>query len=391
MLAPRRGDRALSRFGSFPLSDAARPKLKISREGIVLIKSFEGFRPRAIQRAEGGWVIGYGHTLSAREGATVSEADAELLLRYDLLPIEAAVNATVPGPLNQHQFDALASFAFSVGLDRFAASDVRQSLAAGASGEAADALMGWPEPVSPEAALRRRAAERALFVADPAAPVALVDLLTAPLTAPVQDTASELPVSTGEDAGTDTVAAAEGAGPVPAVRDAAYGLTVSGPLPDIDPISAEAASPPLPSNAGETPPAPGGLVGQLVVTPSEAAAKPALARPLATDEARPDTYAADSSLIGEDATLTLGSVMRHENRIEARKAFDWKTAAPFLLLGVAGLVTFGASMAAFRSAIEYQGEPDQLLIGGGLAVVGLGCVAVSALVLYRKFGLPRGD
>ena len=89
-------------------------RLKISREGIVLIKSFEGFRPRALQREDGGWIIGYGHTLSAREGASVSEADAELLLHYDLIPVARAVSEGVATPVNQHQFDALASFAFSL-------------------------------------------------------------------------------------------------------------------------------------------------------------------------------------------------------------------------------------------------------------------------------------
>ena len=65
------------------MSDDVHKPAKVSREGVVLIKSFEGFRPRAVQREDGGWVIGYGHTLSAREGATVSEAEAELLLQYD--------------------------------------------------------------------------------------------------------------------------------------------------------------------------------------------------------------------------------------------------------------------------------------------------------------------
>ena len=61
------------------MSDTPKPRLKISREGIVLIKSFEGFRPRAIRREDGGWVIGYGHTLSAREGALlVPSADPHL-------------------------------------------------------------------------------------------------------------------------------------------------------------------------------------------------------------------------------------------------------------------------------------------------------------------------
>ena len=165
--------------------EAPKRQLKVSREGIVLIKSFEGFRPRAQRRdpasPDGGWIIGYGHTLSAREGATVSETDAELLLQYDLLPIVRAINASVGGAVNQHQFDALVSFVFSVGVDRFRASDVLQRLKAGAATEAADALYGWPEPVAAAPSLRRRAAERALFVADPAAAVALSDLLTAPL------------------------------------------------------------------------------------------------------------------------------------------------------------------------------------------------------------------
>jgi hypothetical protein len=63
----------------------------VSREGVLLIKSFEGFRPRAMQRSDGRWVIGYGHTQSAREGARVSEAEAELLMQYDLIPVVQAV------------------------------------------------------------------------------------------------------------------------------------------------------------------------------------------------------------------------------------------------------------------------------------------------------------
>lgn len=159
-------------------------RLKISREGVILIKSFEGFRPRAIRRANGQWVIGYGHTASAREGASVSEAEAELLLQYDLIPIAKALNEGVAARLNQHQFDALASFAYSVGLERFEGSNVLSRLNAGFAGEAADALVGWPEPILPETSIRRRAAERALFVADPAGPVTLSDLLVAPLPTP---------------------------------------------------------------------------------------------------------------------------------------------------------------------------------------------------------------
>jgi len=155
--------------------------MKVSREGVVLIKSFEGFRPRAVPRADGGWVIGYGHTASAREGLTVGEADAELLLQYDLIPVVRTLNQRIDPALNQHQFDALASFVFSIGVDRFTASDLLPRLNAGETAQVADALAAWADDAQADTPLRRRAAERALFIAAPGAPVALADLLAAPL------------------------------------------------------------------------------------------------------------------------------------------------------------------------------------------------------------------
>lgn len=161
---------------------AETPRRKVSREGVVLLKSFEGFRARA-ERDGDGWVIGYGHRKSAREGLTVGEADAELLLQYDLLPVVAALNA-LPLELNPHQFDALASFVFSVGVDRFQASDVHARLTAGQWAEAADALLAWDDEAAPTRAARRRAAERALFLSPPGAPTTVADLLSAPLPSP---------------------------------------------------------------------------------------------------------------------------------------------------------------------------------------------------------------
>ena len=155
----------------------------MSREGLLLIKSFEGFRPRTVRRRDGVAVIGYGHTKSARADATITEAEAELLLQYDLLPIVEAINSRVSIPLNQHQFDALASFIFSVGIQRFEGSDVLEQLNAGAPARAAEALSGWPDRVQPpvDAPYRRRSAERALFDAAPDQPAPLDMLLTAPV------------------------------------------------------------------------------------------------------------------------------------------------------------------------------------------------------------------
>lgn len=239
--------------------------MKVSREGVILIKSFEGFRPHAVRDEAGRWTIGYGHTVSAREGLSVSEADAELLLQYDLLPVVQSLNASLSAPVNQHQFDALASFAFSVGLERFQGSDVLARLNAGAAGEAADALIGWPDATPPQAAIRRRAAERALFVADPAMAVTLADLLAAPLPPPAPPEAEpDQPVAATGDAIAEPSPAETSvdtsAEPAPDARAAALatllGEPVAPPSPDVIVPSFAAAPPPAPKPEPEPEPEP---------------------------------------------------------------------------------------------------------------------------------------
>lgn len=185
MLLRLAGERARFEMGHSVSATAPR-RLKVSREGLLLIKSFEGFRPRTVRRRDGAPVIGYGHTKSARPGATITEAEAELLLQYDLLPIVEVINSRVAIALNQHQFDALASFIFSVGIQRFESSDVLEQLNAGVPAYAAEALGNWPDRVQPpvDAPYRRRSAERALFDAAPDRPAPLDMLLTAPVRSP---------------------------------------------------------------------------------------------------------------------------------------------------------------------------------------------------------------
>lgn len=91
----------------------------MSREGLELLKSFEGLRLTAARLPDGRWTMGHGHTQYAREGATITEADAEALLLYDLIPVVGAVNEAVTIDVSQNQFDALVCFAFNVGIDAF--------------------------------------------------------------------------------------------------------------------------------------------------------------------------------------------------------------------------------------------------------------------------------
>lgn len=63
--------------------------------------------------------IGYGHTgIEVSEGMEISEETATDLLQADLAVAEKAINAESL-TLTQHQFDALVSFVFNVGVGAF--------------------------------------------------------------------------------------------------------------------------------------------------------------------------------------------------------------------------------------------------------------------------------
>ena len=147
-----------------------RVRQKVSRAGVELIKSFEGLRSTAARLPDGRWTLGYGHTFSAREGARVTQEDADALLRFDLLPVVDAINNMVLVPINQNQFDALVSFCFNIGVDNFAQSSVLKCINEGRTTEAALAMDSWRSAefngqtyvLAP--LIRRRAAEKNLFL-----------------------------------------------------------------------------------------------------------------------------------------------------------------------------------------------------------------------------------
>jgi len=146
---------------------------QVSRAAIELIKRFEGYRRKAAQLPDGRWTIGYGHTLTARQGAEVSEADAEALLFYDLMMLARAVDELVFADLNENQLAALTAFAYSVGLDAFRQSEVLKRVNEGALIQAAFALELWRraefegERIVVDGLVRRRAAEKLLFLTPP--------------------------------------------------------------------------------------------------------------------------------------------------------------------------------------------------------------------------------
>ena len=89
--------------------------MKTSREGIELIKRYEGLRLHAYKCPANVATIGYGHTKTAIMGQKITEDQADALLIRDLAGSEADVLRLVNAPIKQCQFDALVSFVFNFG------------------------------------------------------------------------------------------------------------------------------------------------------------------------------------------------------------------------------------------------------------------------------------
>ena len=147
--------------------------LSISDRGLRLIKAFEGFRPVDRQLVSGARVVGYGHKLPDDRPRTVTEAEADGILRSDLAPFEDMVNANTYAAITQDQFDALTSLAFNIGPRAFLESDVLRAVNGGRPLEAARGFDAWRlarvggERFVVDALVRRRTAERALFLRPP--------------------------------------------------------------------------------------------------------------------------------------------------------------------------------------------------------------------------------
>ena len=76
--------------------------------------------------------IGYGHTGSdVYNGMTISEIEAEHLLRQDLKRFEEAVSNAIVVTLTEHEFDAVVSFTFNCGIGALESSTFRRRINSG--------------------------------------------------------------------------------------------------------------------------------------------------------------------------------------------------------------------------------------------------------------------
>lgn len=117
--------------------------MRISEQGVRLIKKFEGLRLTAYKCPTGYWTIGWGHTYGVKSGQKITKEQAEVYLKQDLVVAEDAVDKLVSTPLNQGMYDALVSFVFNLGAVRFKNSTLLRRLNQGAYDLVPDEFLRW--------------------------------------------------------------------------------------------------------------------------------------------------------------------------------------------------------------------------------------------------------
>ena len=427
-----------------------KPRYQVSRAAVDLIKRFEGYRMKAAQLPDGRWTLGYGHTLTARGGASVSEQDAEALLLYDLITVAHAVNENTYTPLNQNQFDALVCFAFNIGAENFIRSAVLRRLNEGGLLQAASAMELWRkadfegERIVIDALVRRRAAERALFLTPPdgdwvaapssvlrpkidhdagnlipsQTPAAITTSLQGDKAVALRQAGEVTPALSGPGpSASEQAAAAVGArleAILPDEDTAPSALGLASPVPAQDlllpepPVLAAAAAPsafiyptpePLtiePSAAEPTAP--------FILTPEEPAAEPTFPTPQPAVEApiaaeptlfeavRPTT---GGSLFNLGGFSTSGEVDLAPQDVSFGEPLPHAFGGVTLLvsLGLLGLGLFGGGIVWNLAVGANEGFSAIRLFGWGASVVGMICFATAAYLLMRHLGdpEPQGD
>ena len=141
--------------------------MKLSSKGLSLIKEFEGLELEAYLCAAGVPTIGYGSTANVVLNTTITEAEAEELLRQDVATFEECVNDFVDVDLTQSEFDALVCFSFNVGCNAFMNSTLLRLINQGNKEAAAQQFSRWNRAGKKVLAglTRRREAEKQLFMA----------------------------------------------------------------------------------------------------------------------------------------------------------------------------------------------------------------------------------
>jgi lysozyme len=124
--------------------------VNVSKAAIALIKHHEGVRNRPYRCPANLYTVGVGHligdgkSLPESWNRTFSQEEIDGLLKSDLRRFELGVHKMLPNvPLRQHEFDAIISFCFNLGLGCFQRSTIRQALLRGDKKAAMESLVKY--------------------------------------------------------------------------------------------------------------------------------------------------------------------------------------------------------------------------------------------------------
>ena len=124
--------------------------MNVSKAAIALIKHHEGVRSRPYRCPAHLWTVGVGHLIGDGKllpdsyNRTFSQEEIDGILKSDLRRFELGVHKMLPNvPLRQHEFDAIISFCFNLGLGCFQRSTIRQALLRGDKKAAMESLVKY--------------------------------------------------------------------------------------------------------------------------------------------------------------------------------------------------------------------------------------------------------
>ena len=139
--------------------------MKISENGLNLIKHFEGCELQAYECPAGVWTIGYGHIKTAHEGKVITQEQADEMLVEEMEEYEGYINRAVKVELNQNQFDAMVSWVYNLGNGNLGASTLLKVLNMGDYAGVPAQMLRWNKAGGKvlEGLTRRRQAEADLF------------------------------------------------------------------------------------------------------------------------------------------------------------------------------------------------------------------------------------
>lgn len=148
----------------------------VSDYGRSFIKKYEGLSTSVYKDAGGLETIGYGHLITPAEKKSggfkqgITQRQADHLFDDDIELVRINLNRLILDAgianVSQGQFDALASFAFNLGIGRLAESTLWKKFKAGQYKDAADEFLKWVyvNKKKVRGLETRRKAERELFL-----------------------------------------------------------------------------------------------------------------------------------------------------------------------------------------------------------------------------------